>query len=71
MILLRMITLNGLIHNRRVSVRYIASKKNQAADAISHFQWDRFRKENPHMNEVPSEIHPIMKSASAIFKAAL
>ena len=58
MVLIRMIVLESLILNARVYARFVRSKDNGKADALSHLQWDRFRKlsVNDHMNEHPTSI---------------
>ena len=57
MVLLRMITLNGLKFNRRVRTKYVRSRDNGLADALSRGQMMRFRKLGPHMDEKPCIIH--------------
>ena len=51
MILIRLITLNGIKHNRRLTARYIASEANELSDALSRNQMEHFRKVGPHMNQ--------------------
>ena len=58
MILIRIIVLNGLLHNRRVFAKYVTTKNNFLADVLSRLQLSRFRKLGPHMNEFPDKIHP-------------
>ena len=62
--LIRLLVLNCLIHNRRISVKYVESKKNVLADALSHTDYLKFWKHaSPTMNKVPDplpkEIWPI------------
>ena len=54
--LLWLLTLNGLLHNRRIFANYIDTKSNFLPDAISRFQWERFRKLGPWMNEYPDKV---------------
>ena len=58
MVLIRMLTLNGLRFNRRVKAKYISSKANFLADSLSRNQMKRFRRLGPQMNEIPDIIHP-------------
>ena len=51
MVLIRMLTLNGLRFNRRVKAKYISTKANFLADALSRNQLKRFRRLGPQMNE--------------------
>ena len=44
MYLIRLLTLNNLIHNRKLKVVYLNMKKNSLADALSHREIDRFLK---------------------------
>ena len=67
--LLRLLTpFNGLIHNRRITVKYIKSSDNILSDTLSHLNLNRFRKYGKFMNEKPDEIHYLMHSAKALFK---
>ena len=40
--LIRLLVLNCLIYNRRVTVKYVESKRNILADALSRCEYDRF-----------------------------
>ena len=51
MTLLRILTLNGLIYNRRVSVLYVKLADKILADALSHLNLKCFRQFGPDMNE--------------------
>ena len=42
MYLLKLLTLNNLIHNRRIFVKYIESKRNDRADVLSRLRFDEF-----------------------------
>ena len=57
MYLIRLLTLDGLKHNRRVFATYISSKDNFLSDALSRMQFDRFRKLGPVMRQYPDKIH--------------
>ena len=58
MVLLRLIVLEGLLHNVRISARYVKTKNNGKADALSRLDFKRFHKltENQNMNRDPSNI---------------
>ena len=43
MVLIRMIVLEGLVCNTRVFAKYVRSKDNDKADALSRLQWTRFK----------------------------
>ena len=67
MVLIRLIVLTSLVNNSRVYVRYVRSKDNGKADALSRFQMERFWKlsQGHHMNEqaspIPQDIWPLSK----------
>ena len=57
MILIRLLILNGLIHNRRVFVKYIKSKENFLSDALSRQKIKCFKKAAPpHTDEFPEKL---------------
>ena len=57
MILIRMIVLECLVCNTRVFARYVRSKENDKADALSRLQWDRFwQLAGNQMNSEPTQI---------------
>ena len=58
MVLIRMLTLNGLQFNRKVRAKYVSTKENYLADALSRNQMNCFRRLGPQMNEIPDVIHP-------------
>ena len=61
MYLLRLITLNNLIHNRRIYAKYISMMDNYLSDALSRLQFTHFWKLAPRgTNKVPSEISPLI-----------
>ena len=57
MYLLRLLTLNGLKFNRRLTAKFVDTKSNFLADALSRGQIDRFKRLGPHMNELPTKIN--------------
>ena len=66
MILVRIIVLESLVCNSRVFARYVKSKDNGKADALSRLQFDRFKQlsggsMNEKPSELPSSIWPINK----------
>ena len=54
--LIRLLTLNGLQFNRRLRAKFVRTKDNGIADAISRLQFDRFRRLAPHMNKLPDDV---------------
>ena len=54
--LIRIITLNGLLFNRRVFVRHVRGFLNRRADALSRLKLDKFRQVAPYMNVYPDKI---------------
>ena len=67
MYLIRLLVLNGLKNNLRVSVHYIKSKDNVLPDALSRIQMERFRREGPHMDVLPYTVHPDLANAEELF----
>ena len=61
MYLLRLLTLNNLVHNRRVFAVYVSSKDNDLADALSRLQFDCFWKlASPKMNKQPCKVSELV-----------
>ena len=56
MVLLRLITLKGLMHNVRIFAKYVNTKDNGKADALSRLDFKCFRRLGPTMNDLPSNI---------------
>ena len=56
MYLIRLIVLDGLIHNRRVFARHIRGTDNILSDALSRKNWKKFRQHGPNMDLFPSRI---------------
>ena len=50
--LLRLLVLNGLKNNHRLTAFYVTSKDNFLSDALSRGQMERFHRLGPHMNEL-------------------
>ena len=68
MALLRLITLDNLVNNRRVFARYVKSSENGLSDALSRLQFSRFWKlAQKSMNPEPSEISKTVWPASKIW----
>ena len=68
MYLLRLITLNNLVHNRQVFAQHIQTDANDLADALSRLQFGRFWKLSPPgMSRHPSKISPLVWPASRIW----
>ena len=66
MVLIRMLVLEGLVCNTKVFARYVKSKDNGKADALSRLQWDRFRslagtQMNHRPTNIPKAIWPLDK----------
>ena len=65
MVLIRIITLQGLIHNVRIYAKFVSMKRNGIADSLSRLQFKRFRILAPHMEEfpedIPQEVWPLQK----------
>ena len=57
MVLIRIIVLEGLLQNTRIFAKFVRSKENGKADALSRLQFDRFRALGGNMmNEVPTNV---------------
>ena len=54
--LLRMLALDGLHYNRRLTAKFVGTKENFLADALSRGQIEKFRKLAPEMNVLPDRI---------------
>ena len=69
MYLLRLLTLNNLVHNRRVFTLHISSEDNFLSDSLSRLQFKRFWKLAPKgMNRQPSIISPLIWPVSKIWQ---
>ena len=62
MVLVRMIVLESLARNARVFARYVNTKENGKADALSRLQFHRFWKlaKDDNMNPLPTKIPDCM-----------
>ena len=66
--LLRLLTLNNLIFNRRIFAKYVRSVDNDLSDALSRLQFNRFWRLAPStMNAEPSIISPVVWPALRIW----
>ena len=65
MVLIRLLALEGLRHNVKLTVCYVETKMNGKADALSRLDPECFRKLGPSMEEnatsIPDEIWPVSK----------
>ena len=69
MCLIRMIVLEGLVNNTRVYARYVKSKDNGKADALSRLQLDRFEALSGNsMNAKPTKIPEILWPMEKIWR---
>ena len=68
--IIRLLTLNALICNRRVSVIYVKSKDNVLSDTLSRLNFAKFRKFGQHMNNQPDLIHQSIKPADQLYEIA-
>ena len=57
MVLIRLITAESILRNVRIFARYVGTKDNGKADALSRLDFVRFRKlSGSVMNEFPTQI---------------
>ena len=71
MYLLRLLTLNNLIHNRRVFAKHVWGILNDLPDALSRLQFKRFWHLAPKsMDKEPSEISAMVWPASHIWQTS-
>ena len=65
MILIRLITIESLIHNVKVFAKHVKTEDNGITDALSRLQMKRFRRLAPNMKKyptpIPSELIPMEK----------
>ena len=57
-------------YNMHAMITHIAGTDNCIADAISHFQMDRFRSLAPHVNPYADTILALLTPSSATYKNA-
>ena len=68
MVLIRLITLEGLIHNVCFSAKWVSTKQNEKADALSRLVLVHFRRVGGNvMNEFPSEVPNVIWPISKIW----
>ena len=68
MYLLRLMTLNNLIHNHRVFTQYIETHKNDLADSLSRLQFNRFWRLAPaNTDKLPTPVSKLVWPASRIW----
>ena len=65
MVLVRLIVLECMVHNVRVTAEWVAAGDNGKADALSRLAFKRFRRLGPNMDshptKLPVEIWPVSK----------
>ena len=66
MVLIRIIVLEGLIHNVRIYAKHVGTKANGKADELSRLDFDRFwklsrGKMNSQASHIPDRIWPLDK----------
>ena len=63
MVLIRLLTLEGMRRNVRIYAKYVNTKDNGLADTLSRGNFARFRRLGPHMEKLntqpPGELWPI------------
>ena len=69
MFLLRLITLNDMVFNRRTFTKYVKSADNCLSDALSHLQFNRFWSLVPqHMRTLPTPVSSLIWPPSLIWQ---
>ena len=65
MMLIRLITIECLLHNVRITAKHVKSEENGLTDSLSRMDFKRFRRLGPHMEEypvhVPAELIPMSR----------
>ena len=67
MTLIRIIVMESMVQNVKLKVRFVDTKSNGIADALSRQQWTRFKNLTKHLNmketsePIPQELWPISK----------
>ena len=56
MTLLRIIVMEGMVHNVKITAKHVGTKQNGKADALSRLDLARFWKLSTNMNDKPSEL---------------
>ena len=67
MYLIRLLVLNGLLHNTRIFCRHVLGKQNLLADSLSRLRFNKFRKHGRQMNRYPTEVSKLIWPASKIW----
>ena len=57
MYLIRILILNNMLYNRKIQVKFVPTKQNYLADALSRLKITKFKELGPNMNELPNEIN--------------
>ena len=68
MYLIRLLTLNNLVNNRRILARHLFAAQNDLVDALSQLQLKRFRKLAPYMANEPTPTSPLVWPALQIWQ---
>ena len=59
--LIRLLTLNGLVWNRRLFAKYVSSRNNDLADSLLHLDYNRFWRLMPQgMNQYPDHMPDVL-----------
>ena len=67
MYLIRLLVLNGLIHNTRVFCKHVLGKQNLLADSLSRLKFHKFRRHGKHMKRYPTRVSTLVWPASKIW----
>ena len=68
MVLIRMIVLQGLLHNVKITARHVPGKFNKFADHISRMRIDRFKEiSNGKYNDLPVSVPDNLKNMSKLW----
>ena len=67
MILLRMLVKDGLIHNRRIFVKYVTSKDNYLSDCLSRMKIQQFKTAAPWMRNELDKPTPLLWPLSKLW----
>ena len=69
MFLIRLLTLNSLKFNHRITALYISSKNNFLSDALSRNQISKFRTLGPQINKESDQIDPTIWPISKVWES--
>ena len=56
MVLIRLITLEALVHNVKITAKHVPTEENGKSDALSRLDFKRFWDLAPDMNPVPTKV---------------